>query len=72
LIFAAGAALIAWAAIGYVLFGALAHRGRTALALVALAGRAHAPCPASARLDLDRLGVSCLVAIGASRHRALL
>jgi hypothetical protein len=64
-IFAAGAALIAWAAIGYVLFGALLTAGGPHWPLVALAAALMPLVPRPRGSIWIGLGVSCLVAIGA-------
>jgi hypothetical protein len=64
-IFAAGAALVAWAAIGYVLFGALLTTGAPHWPLLALAGALMPLVPRPRGSIWIGLGVACLVAIGA-------
>jgi hypothetical protein len=63
-IFISGAALLAWAAIGYVLFGALLTSGGPHWPLVALAVALMPLVPRPHGSFLIGLGVACLVAIG--------
>jgi hypothetical protein len=64
-IFASGAALIAWAAIGYVLFGALLTAGSPHLPLLALSVALMPLVPRPRGSIWSGLGVALLVALGA-------
>ncbi len=64
-IFVSGAALVAWAAIGYVLFGALLTSGGPHWPLLALAAALMPLVPKPRSSFWIGLGTACLVALGA-------
>jgi hypothetical protein len=64
-ILVAGSSLVAWAAIGYVLFGALLTSGGPHWPLVALAAALMPLVPSPRGSIWMGLGLACLVALGA-------